>query len=146
MKPMKPMRPERPPRRRQRAAGPATPRPEWTRESAVLRIAGRWPRLDDITPEWAWGGSTGRGVRVAIIDSGIEADHPDLGRLRRPRRQRGGGPQRRGRARGHRRAARGPFGHGTACAGIIHRLAPEARITSVRVLGAGLSGQGARCS
>ena len=34
------------------------------------------------------------------------------------------------------------FGHGTACAGIIHRLAPEARVTSVRVLGKTLTGRG----
>jgi len=33
------------------------------------------------------------------------------------------------------------FGHGTACAGIIHSLAPEARITSVKVLGERLSGR-----
>lgn len=33
------------------------------------------------------------------------------------------------------------FGHGTACAGIIHGLAPEASIASVRVLGEGLGGK-----
>src|SRR5712691_389836 len=26
-------------------------------------------RLDDLSTEWAWGGSSGRGVRVALIDS-----------------------------------------------------------------------------
>lgn len=35
------------------------------------------------------------------------------------------------------------FGHGTAVAGIVHSLAPEARITSVKVLGAGLGGKAA---
>ena len=35
------------------------------------------------------------------------------------------------------------YGHGTACAGIIHALAPAARITSVRVLDAGLRGKAA---
>jgi subtilisin family serine protease len=35
------------------------------------------------------------------------------------------------------------FGHGTACAGIIHRIAPEAEIYSIRVLGRTLSGRGA---
>ena len=34
------------------------------------------------------------------------------------------------------------FGHGTACAGIIHRIAPDAEIYSVRVLGPRLSGKG----
>jgi subtilisin family serine protease len=38
---------------------------------------------------------------------------------------------------------RDSFGHGTACAGIIHHLAPDAAITSVKVLGAGLSGKAA---
>ena len=33
-------------------------------------------------------------------------------------------------------------GHGTACAGIVRRLAPEASISSVRVLGAGFTGSG----
>jgi len=35
--------------------------------------------MDDITPEWAWGGSTGQGVKVAVIDSGIDASHPAVG-------------------------------------------------------------------
>ena len=25
--------------------------------------------LDDLSPSWAWGGSTGKGARVAVIDS-----------------------------------------------------------------------------
>jgi hypothetical protein len=29
--------------------------------------------------EWAWGGATGHGVRVCVVDSGIEADHPQVG-------------------------------------------------------------------
>ncbi|OLE18783.1 MAG: serine protease, partial [Actinobacteria bacterium 13_1_20CM_4_68_12] len=33
-------------------------------------------------------------------------------------------------------------GHGTACAGIVHSLAPECRLFSVRVLGAGFKGSG----
>lgn len=34
------------------------------------------------------------------------------------------------------------FGHGTACAGIVRRAAPDCRIWSVRVLGERLSGKG----
>jgi len=97
--------------------------------------------LDDLSPEWAWGGSTGKGVRVAVVDSGIDAGHPDLEGTVED--QDGivvtvdeggevvvtGGP--------HDDA----FGHGTACAGIVHRLAPEASITSVRVLGDRLVGK-----
>jgi subtilisin len=117
-------------------------RPAYSRESMAVRLPGV-VTLDDLSPEWAWGGATGRGVRVAIIDSGIEADHPALGdcvdvdncialSLDDD---------------GEVTEVRGPhddlFGHGTACAGIIHSLAPEARITSVRVLGEGLSGKAA---
>ena len=35
--------------------------------------------VEDITPEWAWGGTTGRGVKVAIVDSGVDGDHPVIG-------------------------------------------------------------------
>lgn len=92
--------------------------------------------LAQITREWAWGGSTGKGVRVAIIDSGIESDHPALT-----------GAVRGGIGIEHDPAApeglryvpeavpQDAFGHGTACAGIIHALAPEAELYSVRVLG-----------
>jgi subtilisin family serine protease len=99
--------------------------------------------LEDLSPEWAWAGATGEGVRVAIVDSGIEASHPDLedcvdvaaglaisvspdGELVESI-----GP--------HEDA----FGHATACAGIVHSLAPKARVTSVKVLGEGLTGRAA---
>ena len=116
--------------------------PAWAKESSVLRLPSAM-ELGGITPEWAWQGARGQGVRVAVVDSGIEADHPDL---------EGcvevddgvalslGGD-------GEVVETPGPhsdaFGHGTACAGIIHSLAPEARITSVKVLGDGLSGKAA---
>jgi subtilisin family serine protease len=95
--------------------------------------------LNEITREYAWGGSTGRGVKVCIVDSGIEADHPLIG----------------GMVRGGVVVERGPegvvlreephedlFGHGTACAGIVHALAPEAELYSARVLGSNLKGGG----
>jgi subtilisin family serine protease len=99
------------------------------------------PPLDDrtITREWAWGGSTGAGVRVAVIDSGIEAGHPAVGAVQ-----------------GSVAISTGPgdelvydeaphadaFGHGTACAGIIRALAPACELYSVKVLGADLTGRG----
>ena len=92
--------------------------------------------LTAITREWAWGGSTGKGVRVAVIDSGIEHDHPAVG----GRVVDGVAIEQDATApNGVRYTAepqpRDMFGHGTACAGIIHSLAPEAELVSVRVLG-----------
>jgi subtilisin family serine protease len=93
----------------------------------------------EITPEWAWVDGTGKGVRVCIVDSGIDADHPAVGGMLR-----GGAVIDRG--------ADGPtvreephgdlFGHGTACAGIVHSLAPGAELYSARVLGQNLKGGG----
>ncbi len=81
-----------------------------------------------------FGSSDGAGVTVAIIDSGIEPDHPAVGgRLARSLRVETGpgGP----------RVVDDPagvdlVGHGTACAGIVHAIAPAAALVSIRVLGA----------
>src|SRR5438874_1787936 len=42
-------------------------RPAWARESAAVRLS-EVASLTDLSPEWAWGGSTGKGVRVAIVE------------------------------------------------------------------------------
>jgi subtilisin family serine protease len=93
-----------------------------------------------ITPAWAYGDASGRGVKVAIVDSGVDADHPlvrgvaggavvdtddeDPDGIRLDEIEHGD-----------------LYGHGTACAGIIRGLAPEVEIYSVRVLGAQLTGK-----
>jgi subtilisin len=121
--------------------GPAAgPRPHWSRDSRVLRLPGAVD-LEDLSPEWAWGGATGEGVRVAVVDSGIEAGHPDLeGSV-----DASGGVVVSIDEEGQVVVTPGPhddaYGHGTACAGIIHRMAPGASISSVRVLGPGLAGK-----
>ena len=87
--------------------------------------------------DWAWGGSTGAGVTVAIIDSGLEVSHPALqGRVVQsvavemvdgePKVVPDDGAD--------------LFGHATACGGIILGLAPQAELVSIRVLGADLRG------
>jgi len=85
-------------------------------------------------------GDGGR-VRIAVLDSGIEAAHPDFSGLRLhddlvPD------------ASGVIRAGRGEdmYGHGTAVSGIIWRLAPKAEIGSFRVLGSSLSARTAQVS
>jgi subtilisin family serine protease len=119
------------------------PLPAWAWQFS----AGHLPKIrplpleSPITEEWAWGGSTGTGVKVAVIDSGIDATHPRVGPI-------SGGvivePD--DSAASGVRITETPhedlFGHGTACAAIIRSLAPDCEIYSVRVLGAKLSGRG----
>jgi subtilisin family serine protease len=119
-------------------------RPAWSSQfaaSALRELTAMGP-LGGIDREWAWGGSSGSGVRVAIIDSGIEAGHPAIGGQWR------GGVivSYDGRTRSKVRIEeddekRDLFGHGTACAGIIRSLAPEVELYSVRVLGRDLTGR-----
>lgn len=114
-------------------------RPAWSRDSIAVKL-GQVAELEDLSPGWAWGGATGEGVRVAVIDSGVDADHPALDDcVDRP----GSvafevsGSEVVGVSGEHVDS----FGHGTACAGIVHSIAPAARITSVKVLGPRLTGK-----
>jgi subtilisin family serine protease len=96
-------------------------------------------RLRGITREWAWGGATGEGVRVGIIDSGIENDHPLVrGRVVENVTVEIGAEE----LRVVPDEAVDMFGHGTACAAIIVGLAPAVELVSIRVLGADLRGKG----
>jgi subtilisin family serine protease len=97
-----------------------------------------WPC--PLTPEWAFGGSTGAGVSVAIVDSGIEAGHPAVGAVERSVAVVAGED---GELTVVEDDEGDVSGHGTACAGIIRRLAPDVSLTSVRVLGAEITGAGA---
>jgi subtilisin len=94
-----------------------------------------------IDKEWAWGGASGAGVAVAVVDSGIDAAHPAVGAIDRAVALRWE------RETEEVITTEGPhedlFGHGTACAGIIRRVAPAAALWSVRVLGSRLTGKGA---
>ena len=99
------------------------------------------PRVDlPIDKEWAWGGASGAGITVAVIDSGVDAAHPAVGAVDRAVALRWD-PETE-----EVTSFEGPhddmFGHGTACAGIIRQAAPEAAIWSVRVLGSRLTGKG----
>ena len=114
--------------------------PAWSLPAGAgerIAIGVDWP--EQVTREWAFGGSTGKGVRVCILDSGIESGHPRVGKVD-------------GSVAFHRLEdgeveveddAEGDLcGHGTACAGIVRQLAPECELFSARVLGAGFKGSG----
>lgn len=95
--------------------------------------------IDAVTAQWAWEGSAGEGVKVAVIDSGVDATHPDIGSVQ-----------------GYAEISEDKdlklvcntephddsFGHGTACAGLIRSLAPACELYSVKVLGSKATGQG----
>jgi subtilisin family serine protease len=105
---------------------------------ARIRIDLQWP--ERIDREWALGDATGKGARVCILDSGVEPDHPRVGPLAGAvaiSLDDDGEPVATPDAEGD------LCGHGTACAGIVRSLAPEAEVHSVRVLGAGFTGSGA---
>jgi subtilisin family serine protease len=114
--------------------------PAWSLRAggeAAIRLENPLPQRID--REWAFGGATGKGVRVAILDSGVEFGHPMVGELA-------------GAVAMSIDENEDPVasedtegdlcGHGTACAGIVRSLAPEAEIYSVRVLGENFTGSG----
>ena len=106
--------------------------PAWSLPASAgdsIRLPSAWP--ERVTRDWAWGGATGAGVRVCVLDSGVELDHPLVGTV-----QRSVAVTKDGDDISVADDTSGDLcGHGTACAGIIRSLAPECEITSVRVLG-----------
>jgi len=116
--------------------------PAWSEPFTGEDLSGlaRRVRLDAVDRDWAFAGATGRGVTVAIIDSGLERDHPALmGRVVESVAVEmvDGEPNLVTDGQGD------LFGHGTACGGIVLAFAPEVELVSVRVLGADLKGKGA---
>jgi len=115
--------------------------PAWSLPAAAsseIDIGVEWP--ERVTREWAWGGSTGAGVTVCILDSGVEPAHPLIGPV-------DGAvvvsvDAETGEASIDEDDQGDLCGHGTACAGIVRALAPDCAIFSVRVLGAGYTGSG----
>jgi subtilisin len=114
--------------------------PAWSLpRDAVDRIRLENPLPQRVDREWAFGGATGAGVRVCILDSGVEFGHPNVGDI-------AGAVAISVTEEGETIAEpdeEGDLcGHGTACAGVVRSIAPDAEIYSVRVLGAGFKGSG----
>lgn len=96
--------------------------------------------LGRLDREAVFGDADGTGVVVAVIDSGVDGDHPAIaGRLVRRLRVDTDGDTT--------RVVDDPgaidlVGHGTACAGIIVSIAPAVEVVSIRVLGPDNRGKG----
>lgn len=89
-------------------------------------------QLAPLAPEQAWQHSTGAGVVVAVLDSGVDSEHPDLAGRVLPGRDY---------VDGSTDGREDPVGHGTTVASLVAGggdralgLAPEATILPVRVL------------
>jgi subtilisin len=115
-------------------------RPAWSlAREAVPGIALDNPLPDRVDRDWALGGATGKGIKVCVLDSGVELGHPAVGEV--------AGAMaisldENGETIAEPDTEGDLCGHGTACAGVIRSIAPEAEIYSVRVLGAGFTGSG----
>jgi subtilisin len=117
------------------------PLPAWSLPAEAvdrIELPEVWP--GEITREWAWGEATGEGVRVCVLDSGIEGGHTLVGDVQQSVAISIEGENV---TVDEQDTAGDLCGHGTACAGLIRSLAPDCELTSVRVLGAGYTGSGA---
>jgi subtilisin family serine protease len=86
-----------------------------------------------------WKSARGKGVRIGIVDSGVDDSHDGLvGKINDCFEARTEG----NRVVFEKTEAGDSAGHGTACAGIISKIAPDAEINSIKVLGAGGLGDG----
>ena len=113
----------------------------WNSKSSDKKTFSSTSLFGSISRQDAFDGSLGSGIKIAVLDSGVDNRHPAIN----------------GSVKGWSEPISGEggeitfrndphddlFGHGTACAGIIHNIAPDAEIYSVRVLGSRLSGKGA---
>ena len=90
--------------------------PAWSLSASAgdsIHLPSVWP--ERVTREWAFGDATGAGVRVCVLDSGIELDHPLVGEV-----QRSVAVVKEGNEIDVVDDDQGDLcGHGTACAGII---------------------------
>lgn len=112
----------------------------------MSQIEGNGEQNDSAQDLWSiiredtrWKQCTGRGVRVAVVDSGVDTEHPDLkGKVRESVEA----VSQDGKFTFQPSTTGDQAGHGTACAGIITSVAPDVELFSVKVLGPSASGSG----
>jgi subtilisin len=121
---------------------PVTISPAWSEafaSSARAALARSTP-LGRLDRSEVFGDADGRGVTVAVVDSGVDSRHPAFaGRSIRSLVVEVDGQEA--------QVIDDPsavdlVGHGTACAGIIAGIAPAAEVVSIRILGADNRGKG----
>lgn len=84
---------------------------------------------------------TGQGVRLAILDTGVDEDHEYLkGKIKASYEL---VPSGRGFSVVRAEKDTDTVGHGTACAGIIKSIAPDVELYSIKVIGANAKGSSA---
>jgi subtilisin family serine protease len=93
-----------------------------------------------VDADWAWGGADGSGIRVCVLDSGVDGSHPLVAPVDRAWHVVTADA---GTPRVDECEPQDTAGHGTACAGIIRSVAPRVSLSSVKVLGDGRSGSAA---
>jgi subtilisin len=116
--------------------------PAWSDAFATASRASltRDAPLGRLDREAVFGDSDGRGVTVAVVDSGVDDRHPAVhGRVTHHLAVEVDGSEA--------QVVDDPsaldlVGHGTACAGIIAGIAPAVEIVSIRILGADNRGKG----
>jgi subtilisin family serine protease len=115
--------------------------PAWSRPVAVLP-AERFDvaAMGPVTRDWALRDATGSGVRVCVLDSGVDAAHPLVGGLDQAMEVTADAA---GNLCVTPTGTGDSAGHGTACASLIRSVAPRVSLTSVRVLTQGKHGTGA---
>jgi subtilisin len=116
-----------------------TIRPAWSFDPDATDGVPLVEPLDTLEAGLSWQARTGKGVRVAVVDSGIDNDHPAIAGAV------AGWSQPKD-VSGTLQFDTAPHaddcGHGTACAGIIRSVAPDVELLSVKVLGRDMSGTG----
>jgi subtilisin len=110
----------------------ARPRLTWNMLGADqngIETRTHWPA--PVSDGWAWDGGTGAGVRVCVVDSGVDPEHPLVGPIQ-------GSFAVTANEEGELEVTEtdpgDSCGHGSACVSIIRSIAPECEIYSLQVL------------